>query len=376
MLIGQQSLGETEAALEKLYVWLDEDRFQHYAARYCLLLAAGAIYGMAGDLKRLEQIGQHLLQAGLAKEHPLSITWASHFLGHAHYHWNRLEEAAAHWSTVAKWPYQANFLVYQDAMLGLVLVYHSQGDETKARQTLDTLTQVMLEINQIQSTAQVESFRTRLALLCGDVDTAVHWLQTGLKPTWRSLWFWEANDMTRIKALIAQGTAISHQEAEDLLTSSQQFAEGTANVWLLIQIWALRALLAQAWGKQEAALDAVKHAVHLAEPGGYLRIFVEMGAEMADLLTQLAASGVAPAYIDRILAVFRADQLLEEDALTSRELEILALLQKGLSDKEIAERLVLSLLTVKKHNRNIYQKLGVNGRRQAAAKAKILNLLP
>jgi LuxR family maltose regulon positive regulatory protein len=376
MLIGQQSLGQTKAALEKLYVWRDEDRFQHYAARYCLMLAAGAIYGMVGDLKNLEQIGQHLLQAGLAKEHPLSITWASHFLGHAYYHWNRLEEATAHWSRVATWPYQANFLVYHDAMLGLVLVYHSQGDETQAQQTLDTLTQVMLEINQIQFTAQVESFRARLALLRGEVGTAVHWLQTGLKPTRMSLWFWEANDMSRIKVLIAQGTPDSHQEADDLLTSSQQFAEETTNVWLFIQIWALRALLAQARGKQEAALAAAKHAVRLAEPGGYLRLFVEMGAEMADLLAQLAARGVAPAYIDRILAVFRADQLLEEDALTSRELEILALLQKGLSDKEIAERLVLSVLTVKKHNRNIYQKLGVNGRRQAASKAKTLNLLP
>ena len=115
--------------------------------------------------------------------------------------------------------------------------------------------------------------------------------------------------------------------------------------------------------------------MRLAEPGGYLRLFVELGPEMADLLAQLAARGVAPAYIDRILAVVRADQALEADALTSRELEVLALLQKGLSDKEIAERLVLSVLTVKTHNRNIYQKLGVNGRRQAAAKAKTLNLL-
>ena len=149
---------------------------------------------MVGDLKRLEQIGQHLLQAGLAKEHPLSIAWASHFLGHAYYQWNRLEEAAAHWSTVAKWRYHANFLVYHDAMLGLVLIHHSQGNVTQAQQTLDTLTQVMLEINQIQFAPQLESFRTRLALLRGEVGIAVHWLQTGVKPARMSLWFWEANE--------------------------------------------------------------------------------------------------------------------------------------------------------------------------------------
>ena len=376
VLIGQQSLGQTEGALEKLTTWLDEDRFQHYAARYGLMLAAGATYGMIGDLKRLEQMGQHLLQAGLAEEHPLSITWASHFLGHAYYQWNRLEEAAAHWSTVAKWRYHANFMVYHDAMLGLVLIQHSQGNVPQAQKTLDTLSQVMLETNQIQFTHQLEAFRARLALLRGEVGTAVHWLQTGVKPARASLWFWEANDITHAKALMAQGTAVSYQEAGDLLTSCQQYAKETASVWLLIQVWALRALLAQAQNQAENALTAAEHAVRLAEPGGYLRLFAELGAEMADLLAQLAARGIAPAYIDRILAVFRADQSPGADALTNRELEVLALLQKGLSDKEIAERLVLSVLTVKKHNRNIYQKLAVNGRRQAAVKAKSLNLTP
>ncbi|MCB9155482.1 MAG: hypothetical protein H6649_15685 [Caldilineae bacterium] len=96
---------------------------------------------------------------------------------------------------------------------------------------------------------------------------------------------------------------------------------------------------------------------------------------MADLLAQVARRGVAPAYIGRILAIFPADPTTEPD-LTRRELDVLILLQQGLSNKEIAGRLVLSVLTVKRHNRNIYQKLGVNNRRQAVAKAKTLNLVP
>lgn len=375
-LVGQQSLGHTEIALQNLNTWLIDDRFQHYASHYCLMLAAGAIYGMVGDLSRLEQIGQHLLQLGLTKEYALSITWASHFLGHVYYQWNRLEEATAHWSTVSHWRYHANFLVYHDAMLGLALIYHSQGDDTQAQQTVDSLTQAMLAITQLQLAPQVESFRARLALLRGDMSTAVYWLQTGERPARMSLWFWEANDLTRIKVLIAQGTAMSRQEAVRLLTRCGQYAEETANVWLLIQIWALRALLAQAQGQPEEALAATEQAVRLAEPGGYLRLFVELGPDMAVLLAQLANRGTAPAYIGRVLAVFPTRELPESEALTGRELEILALLQQGLSDKEIAERLVLSALTVKKHNRNIYQKMGVNGRRQAIAKAKTLNLLP
>ncbi len=317
-----------------------------------------------------------MLQLGLGKEHPLSITWASHFLGHVYYQWNRLEEAAAHWSTVSHWRYQANFLVYNDAMLGLALIYQSQGDDTQAQQTVDSLTQAMLAITQLQLAPQVESFRARLALLRGDVNTAVYWLQTGEPPARMSLWFWEANDLTRIKVLIAQGTAVAHQQAAHLLTTCQQYAEEARNTWLLIQIWTLRALLAQAQNRPDDALVAAERAVRLAEPGGYLRLFTEMGPEMAVLLAQVAGCGVAPAYIGRILSVFPADNLPEAEALTERELEILDLLRRGLSDKEIAERLVLSVLTVKKHNRNLYQKLGVNGRRQAVAKAKTLSLLP
>ena len=147
----------------------------------------------------------------------------------------------------------------------------------------------MLEINQIQFTPQLEAFRARLALLRGEVGIAVHWLQTGVKPARMSLWFWEANDITHVKALIAQGTAVSYQKADDLLTACQQYAEETASVWLLIQIWALRALLAQAQDQSEKALTAAEEAVRLAEPGGYLRLFVELGTEMADLLAQVAS---------------------------------------------------------------------------------------
>jgi LuxR family maltose regulon positive regulatory protein len=277
---------------------------------------------------------------------------------------------------VPEWRFQANFRVYHEAMLGLALLHQTQGDEVQAQQTLDMLTQALLEMKQVQFAPEVEAFCTRLALLRGDVGVTVHWAQSGTQLARLPLWYWEGNELTRVKVLLAQETAVTHQEAAHLLTTCQQYAEQTANVWLLIQIWALRALLAQAQGRAEEALSAAERTVSLAEPGGYLRLFVELGAEMADLLAQVAERGVAPAYIGRILAVFHADQLPEPETMTGRELQILALLQQGLSDKEIAERLVLSVLTVKKHNRNIYQKLGVNGRRQAIAKAKTLNLIP
>ena len=388
-LLAQQHLGQTAAAVRQLNAWLDDEQFQHYALRHTLLLAAGGIYGSIGDLKRLEQAGRVLLKLGLDKEKPLSITWASHFLGHVYYQWNRLEEADVHWSAVAEWRYQAHFRPYHEAVLGIALLQHTRGEAAAATQTLDALTQVVLEMNQLQFIPEVEAFRARLALLGGDVAAAVYWAGTSDPPARTPLWFWEASELTRVRILMAQGTAASRQEAAALLAACRQYAEETSNVWLLIQVWALTALALVA-GEDPAAsqvvsglpesglspsLLAAERAVRLAEPGGYLRLFVELGPDMAGLLARLAARGVAPDYIGRILAVFPSDPSAEPEPLTAREMEILAFLRAGLSDKAIAERLVLSVLTVKKHNRHIYRKLGVQGRRQAVAKAKTLNLI-
>jgi LuxR family transcriptional regulator, maltose regulon positive regulatory protein len=280
---------------------------------------------------------------------------------------------------VPEWRYQSHFRPFHEAMLGLALLHHTWGDQAQARQTLDTLTQISLEMNQLQFIPEVETFRARLALLRGDVAAAVHWAQSGAHPARMPLYFWETNELTRVKVLLAQDTAASRGEAAQLLAACREYAEKTGNVWLLIQVWALLALLAEEdlTGFQNlSGLNAAERAVRLAEPGGYLRIFVELGTDIADLLAQLAARGVAPDYIGHILTAFSAVSAPEPEALTRRELQILALLKQGLSDKEIAERLFLSVLTVKKHNRNIYHKLGVNGRRSAITKARTLNLIP
>jgi LuxR family transcriptional regulator, maltose regulon positive regulatory protein len=376
LLSAQHALGQPDHALRQLNAWLDDEQFQDYALRHLLLLAAGGIFGSIGDLKRLEQIARLQLKLGLDHEKPLSITWARHFLGHVAYQRDRLDEAFAHWSAALDWRYQANLRVYHEVVLGVALIHQTRGYESEARRTLDSLTQALREMNQGQFIPEVEAFRARLALLRGDMSAAVHWTHTGAQPARLPFWFWEANELTRVKVLIAQGTMATCQEAEGLLAACRQYAEATANTWLLIQVWALSALLAQAQGQPEVALAAAERAVRLAEPGGYLRLFVELGPAMADLLVRLAARGVAPDYIGRILAVFPAAPSPEPEALTGRELEILTLLQQELSDKEIAERLFLSVLTVKKHNRNIYHKLRVSGRRSAITKARTLNLIP
>jgi LuxR family maltose regulon positive regulatory protein len=150
----------------------------------------------------------------------------------------------------------------------------------------------------------------------------------------------------------------------------------------------LEGLAFHALGETARAMDALNHALALAEPGSFIRTFVDEGEPMSRLLDDASSRGVRPEYVRRLLAAFPVDvgggdaaptpagtaaRLAEP--LSGRELEVLSLLAAGLTNEEIAARLYLSLHTVKAHARNIYGKLGVGSRTQAAAKARALGLL-
>ena len=155
---------------------------------------------------------------------------------------------------------------------------------------------------------------------------------------------------------------------------------------------ALQAVHHDTMGEQSAALDKLTKALKLAEPSGFIRLFVDLGPQMLGLLKQLVKQNVALNYILQIIAAFRDDEqaVLQEAAiqpitsdqqplvelLTNREFDVLDLLEKRLSNKEIAGNLFISPKTVKKHLENLYGKLNVNSRRQAVEKAAALGILP
>jgi LuxR family maltose regulon positive regulatory protein len=149
----------------------------------------------------------------------------------------------------------------------------------------------------------------------------------------------------------------------------------------------LQAVALHAHGETDKAVPLLGNALALAEPEGFIRIFVDEGIPMAQLLSETSAQGIMPDYVAKLLAVFETEDQKREDKssvpfvqpliepLSQRELEVLRLISQGLSNHEIGKRLFLALDTVKGHNRRIYDKLQVQRRTEAVARARELGLL-
>jgi LuxR family maltose regulon positive regulatory protein len=148
----------------------------------------------------------------------------------------------------------------------------------------------------------------------------------------------------------------------------------------------LQALAHEALGETSLALAPLERALSLAEPEGYVRVFVDEGAPMAGLLQEAVSRATAPDRARRVLAALpsvRPDGARPSEAryegmelLSKREIEVLQHIAAGLTNREIATRLYLSLYTVKAHARSIYDKLDAHSRTQAAARARELGVLP
>jgi LuxR family maltose regulon positive regulatory protein len=188
------------------------------------------------------------------------------------------------------------------------------------------------------------------------------------------------------RLLVTQGRL---DEFNRLMKQLYHSAEAGGRLGRLIEIRILQAYAFQSTGDIDRALKTLKRALALAEPKGFIRIFVDEGPPMARLLYEALNRGIEPEYVQRLLAAFpvtepektfptkpQVDPSELIEPLSEREIEVLQLLAKGLTNQVIATRLVLSPHTVKTHARNIYSKLAVSNRIQAVDKARTLGILP
>jgi LuxR family transcriptional regulator, maltose regulon positive regulatory protein len=330
-----------------------------------------------------------------------------------------------------------------EAYLGLARVYYQWNDLDTAQLYEQQSLQLAQQIENVSTPAACAMLLARMKLAQGDVDGAaahlaraeqfvrqhnflhlmpevaaaqvVILLHQGKLTAAAALAEKHELPLSQARMCLAQGDSST---ALDVLEPLRQQAEAKSWEDERLKVMLLQAIALQASGKKNKAIQLLGDALVLAEPGGFIRIFVNEGDPMAQLLSEAAVRGIKSDYIGKLLAVFEAEKQTGyptghrddmagrvsnrgksagkpyqppaipeghrdgeplgealSETLSHRELEILQLIAQGLSNGEISEQLVLSLNTVKGHNQKIYGKLQVKSRTEAIARARELDLL-
>jgi len=350
---------------------------------------------MAADLPALKRTASQLIE--LSNEHRLSESGAmgGYFAGIAAYERNELSAAEKSLLPVVSHSSSPNMEFFAQSAFALACVCQARGQADKARELVDSVCEHMLRIRNTAVLQMAQAFQADLALRQGRISESLAWAQGFDPEPFQPMYRFHSPQITLAKALSLQGNTESRERAGHLLDRLEHFLSEIHNRRFLIEVLALQALLHQDRRDESKARAALSKALSLAQPGGFVRPFVDLGPDLARLLIRLGADAATRPYIDRILNAFSGSQEAESDQspqnraqakaaedfqpllalLTNRELEILGMLAKRFSNKEIGDQLHIAAATVKRHAENIYSKLGVSGRQGAVVKAKSLGIL-
>jgi LuxR family maltose regulon positive regulatory protein len=340
------------------------------------------LYEIQGQLRRAAEIRRQVLQSteecgGPVMQYSPGLGVVHLGLAHSLYEWNELEVAEQHVQEGIALGEPGGYVgVLVNGYRLLARLRQARGDVRGALAAIHKLERAVRQRNAPQATRdEVAAYQAALWLAQGNVEAASRWAEgVEVSPDDHLDTLGEFKAITLARVLLAQAKP---DEAEPLIERLLQAAESEGRMGKVVEILALHALARQAHGDTGGTLASLKRALTLAEPEGYVRTFVDEGTPMAALLRQALVRGIAPRYVGRLLAAFgepAAAQPLPEP-LTGRELEVLRLIVAGLTNQEIADQLVISVATVKRHITNIYGKLGVSHRTQAVARAQELDLL-
>jgi LuxR family maltose regulon positive regulatory protein len=376
--------GEPAAAIQAL---TEAVAFSRTAGQSSQTLTAMAILGRAYEMQAALHQAMETYQAALAlgsgpDRRPAPFACMA-YVGMAGvlYEWNDLDAAKEHALEGIRLSELGGFVAYQvfgNALLARVC--EAQGDRDSALEKIEQAERLGERSDYALVSALATELRVRLWLAQGDLRAAARWAQTRqLLPADELDVASEIEQMAVARTLVAQDRL---DEALRLLASLLAAAQAAGRTAHVIKIQALQALAFQALEDGERASAALAHALSLAESEGYVRTFVDEGAPMARLLRDALAGGIAPGYVSQLVTAVREGlsaaapaALALVEPLTERELDVLRLIAGGLSNREIAEQLVVAVSTVKSHINHLYGKLEVKNRTQAVARAQELGLL-
>jgi LuxR family maltose regulon positive regulatory protein len=312
------------------------------------------------------------------------IGWVYIRLGELHYEWNALAETQTYLSQGlerAQLGGDVRALIAGNVILARLSL--AQGDLDAAADYLQQARPLMESAQFTYWNRRFERVQLELWLAQDRLRTAADWAIARSQAT--NAGDLPESDLAQLalaRVLIVKGDTPATDQALALIADLQQSAEAEGRWGVVIEAQALETLAHWQRGERVRALTALEKALRLAEPEGYIRLFADLGLPMLRVLQEAHARSVLPAYVDTLLAAFATDSDLAgpvptalPEPLTAREQDVLELMAAGLTNREIADSLVVSPETVKKHASSIYGKLGVSNRTEATARARELRLL-
>ena len=355
----------------------------------------GALHKAAATCREALQVAED--HGGYGGQHLPVVSYAHVSLAGILREWNQLHDAQRHAEAAIelsrRWG-QVGSLV--NGYIALLSIHVAQADLPSALETVRRMRQLDTHVWD-RYALWIEDRETGARLAFGDVDYATRRARDrDLEFSDGTHWLHAMKDLTLVRIRIAQYCRGEVQNLDDTIAYLAHAMERLekAEAWRgLIELLVLQAMACKAIGDREQGLAALSRALSLAEPEGYVRIFIDEGDPMAEMLRDAVARGVNSGYATILLAALAAERKDQEygarpgssslgtgpsivvEPLSEREVEVLRLLAAGLSNREIAEQLFLAVGTVKKYTSNIYGKLGVHSRTMAAAKVRELDLL-
>lgn len=434
----QQALGDCRRALETLPPSLENDAMRRALTRLLDIIgmiAQGFLYGVDNKIEEAIRVCSQARDMALEDGHVFLAAQATEGLALAHYYQGRLRAsaqscqqmidlapqnaaqaplAAAGYVELAGIHIEWNDLEKAAGLLDKALTlcrewdilqtlneaYTAQSHLLQLKGDIDGAWEALekaREFSSMEGDTSLVNFRlstqeARLNLAAGEPEKVVRWVK-GTLAAFSSGEGLPAAFVVTLQTNLARAY-LAQDEAEEALAALEPLlapADAAGAFLHVIEICALKALALHALGDTSAALASLERSLALAQPEGFVRVYLNEGAPMAALLREAVARGIQAEYVDKLLAAFgvwecgrmgEAPTLPHThtptlpDLLTPRELDVLHCISQGLSNEDIAEKLVIALNTVKRHTSSIYGKLSVKSRTQAVARARGLGLLP
>ena len=391
--VSLQMSGDRKEAYKLTYDGLQGDGVSSPTSHGRLLQGLGFLSWIDADLPTLNRTGKTMLDFGREKQLPETVVFARYLLSASLYHRNELEAAVDHLIPVADDPHTPGFFLHVMSVQMLAMTRQVLGDPDGAIALADRLLEHLLTSGRTTFQAHAQALRAELALAQGNIAEAVRIVEDiETSDTPPGGYLFAIPELTIAKVLIRQGTVASFGRAESMLEGLDSFYKSTHNRIHRIQVMGLQALSGALRGDEAFAVEKLAKAVSWAQPGGVIRLFVDLGPEITPLLNRIELDEDGLRFVGRVLAAFRKNSRATDvglgksarlassngpliETLSRREQEILTLLAGKLSNKKIATALFISPGTVKRHTSSIYSKLAVHGRAEAVAKAMGLGLL-